>query len=432
MDAKTLAEIVKGELVGSGRFGGVHFDSREIAKGELFIPVKGRRDGHLFINDAFSRGAAGTLTERRVELPPGKFQVVVRDTLEAFERLARWKREKFKGTVIGVTGSVGKTTTKELLGKLLGRNCYTSKKSFNNLLGVCYTLSNLPESARFLVQELGTNSPGEIARLTKTVKPHVAVVTTVGKAHTQGFKTLEAIKKEKLSITEGAEVAVVPVELKEMCRADKCLTVGRGGTVEVKNWGIKGGRTLFTLKVGKEELQLESSIPGYSIVNAAAVAAAVALELGIPLRELVKVVKEFSPPEHRCSVERLPNGTLIDDCYNANPVSMENAVRVLASFNGPKVAVLGEMLELGEEGPKEHRKLGELLNALGIEELIAFGAQTEETVKAFKGKGFHFTNREEFIKFISEFPFRGKTVLVKGSRGNRLEEAVELIRERLK
>jgi UDP-N-acetylmuramoyl-tripeptide--D-alanyl-D-alanine ligase len=431
MDAKEVAKVTEGRLVGNNRrITGVHFDSREIKEGNLFVPVKGKRDGHLFISDAFSKGAAAALTEKELNAELAPCQVVVKDALEAFKKIALYRRGKFQGPVVAVTGSVGKTTTKELLKELLP-SAFANPKSYNNLLGVCYTLSNLPEGGT-LIQEVGTNSPGEVKELRELIKPTVAVVTAVGKAHTQGFGSLKEVAREKLSLTEGADLAIVPWEYRQLSRAKRTLTFGEGGDAKLKELTVENGRTAFTVEISGKTVSFQTEVPGKGLANATLIALLIAELFGIPLKEVKETVENFSPPERRMAVLELPKGRIIDDCYNANPLSMENATLVLKSFKGEKVAVIGEMLELGEESKKEHEKLAKLLEEAGANVLIAFGKETKITAESFKGKAFHFTDRKEFINFIEKFPFEGKTVLVKGSRGNRLEEAVEIVKKRLK
>ena len=434
MKAEDLAKITKGRLKGAKNLSvsSFEFDTRERISGALFIPLKGKRDGHDFIEDAFLKGALGTLTERPIKVPEGKFSVEVDDTFLAFKRIARFKRETFSGTLLAITGSVGKTTTKELLFHLFSDlfRTYRNKKSFNNMLGVTYTLSNLPEDTELYIQELGTNAPGEIGELTAFIKPDVSIVTAVEKAHTEKLKSFDVILSEKMSITESVPVSIVPHTFKEFSKSCETLTFGREGDVKVDEVKFLPDKTLFSLEFCGKRLSFESPIPGYSLVNGTAISVAVALVLGIEVTDFPEKLKTFQPPEMRLRLERLKGVVLINDVYNANPRSMENAVYVLSLQPGTKVAILGDMAELGEISEEEHRKLGELLNRAGVSELIAFGEEIGVSSETFNGKTFYFTIREEFINFINNYDFNGKVVLVKGSRKNRLEEVVEIIRQR--
>lgn len=432
MDAKKLSEITGGEFSGENLpVSGFHFDSREIRAGEVFVPLSGKRDGHLFIEGALSKGAVGFLTSKQFEPPKGKFALKVPDTFEAFRRIALYRRSEFDGTVIGITGSVGKTTTKELLSHLFSQcsSVYSNVKSYNNLLGLTYTLSNLKKSAIY-VQELGTNAPGEIEELSRLLKPNVAVITAVERAHLQGFGNFENLINEKFSLTRFTEFSIVPVQFSHYSKSPKTVTFGEEGNVSLKRLEKTPEGVNFEISVFGEKVELFTSVPGLSVVNASLIGGALLKILGYSL-SFLKSVEDFRPPQMRMEIYRLPKGVLIDDSYNANPASFRNALNVLSLFKLPKVVIAGEMLELGSFSKQEHRILGEEMVKLGVDELIAFGKETSETVKAFKGKAYHFTDRDEFLNFLSEYPFSGKAVLVKGSRGNRLEDAVRIVKQRL-
>jgi len=433
MDAKTLAKIVDGKPVGAGTFRAVEFDSREIKEGSLFVPIKRKRDGHQFISDAFSKGAVGALSEKRLsQLPKEKFIVEVDDTFLAFQKFGKWKREKYLGETIAITGSVGKTTTKELINFVFEKyfKTYKNKKSFNNVLGITYSLSNLPLDTRFYIQEIGTNKKGEIAELTSFVKPDISVVTTVEKAHMEGFKNFDELLSEKFSITENVSLAVVPERLKKFSRSKEIISFGESGDIKLKKITFKPNRTDFEVEAFKEKFLIHSPIPGFGIVNASLVLLGLSFVYSLPRKEVVDLIKHFSPPEKRLNIEELNGIILIDDSYNANPKSMENAIKVLSLQPRENVAIIGEMLELGRESKVEHEKLGILLNELKIDTAIFYGKETEYSFKEFKGIKFYFQERDELIKFVKSFDFLGKAILVKGSRENRLEEVCEILRKR--
>ncbi len=432
MKASEIAEITNGELFGDEQqVIGFEFDSRKCREGHLFVALKGNRDGHNFIADAFKRGAVGVLASKKVPVPKGKFSILVENTLKGFSKIASNKRKRFQGTVIAVTGSVGKTTTKELLSQFLSKrfSVYFNVKSYNNLIGVSYTLSNLPNSTEVYVQELGTNRKGEIKELTNIVKPDIAIVTHIGKAHTENFKNIKEIVEEKLSITENAKIAIVPYQFKELSKAEKTITFGEKGDISLKKLKLKQNGTEFTLSVGNFEERFFTDIPGYSVVNATMIAAAVSLEMEISLKDLKEAVLRFQPPEMRMNTLKLGRVTLINDAYNANPVSMANAIKVLSLYSKRKVAILGEMLEL-EKAEEEHRKLGKLLKTHQIDAVITVGKNAAAILETFDGEAYHFKSREEFLKFIKNYEFSNSVVLIKGSRANRLEEAVEILRKR--
>lgn len=435
MKGEEIAEVVGGELIGSpSSVGSFNFDSRQVKEGDFFVPLKGKRDGHDFIEDAFKKGAVGTFTERELSPPAGKFAVKVDSTLEAFKKVALYKRSLFSGTVVAITGSVGKSTTKELLFHLFSPflPSYRNRKSFNNEIGVAYTLSNLPLSASLLIQELGTNSPGEIAYLRDMVKPDIAVITAVEVAHTEGFGSVDKIAQEKLSLTYGVDFAVVPYRFLRLSKAKETITFGREGSVRLSSLSLTPEGAEFTVEAFGRKIPFKTAVPGYSVVNSALIGVAVAHLLGLPLKELPPLLESFTPPDGRLKVERYGSTVLIDDSYNANPASFRNAISVLSLFNGEKVAVVGQMLELGPYSEEEHRKLASLLEEAGVSLLVAYGEETLHTVNAFRGKKLYFSDRGELLSFFKELPLEGKVILVKGSRGNRLEEVSQIIRERLR
>ncbi|WP_022847073.1 MULTISPECIES: UDP-N-acetylmuramoyl-tripeptide--D-alanyl-D-alanine ligase [unclassified Desulfurobacterium] len=428
MKLKEIANITGGTIKGNlnvnvERF---EFDSRKVTEKTLFIPLKGNRDGHNFIDDAAKRGAAATLSEK--ELKPILPTIHVENTMEAFKKIALHKREIFSGNVIGITGSVGKTTTKELLTYVLSKfsTVHSNVESYNNLLGITHTLANL-KKCNVYIQEIGTNSPGEVATLTEMVKPHIGVVTAVEPGHLEGFKTFENLLKEKFSLIENTEVKIAPSHL---AKEKNILTFGKGGTAEIIEAHFYPEKTLFTAKINSKTVNGQVNIPGRGILNAILITLLIGNVLNIPPEEIVEIVKTFKPPKWRMEIVKLGSITLIRDYYNANPASMKNAIDVLSLYETPKVAVLGEMLELGNHSEKLHRDIGKYLSEKGIEEALFFGKNSVFYLSNFNGRGYHFNNRDEFLQFLKTFDFSGKTVLIKGSRGNKLEEVETIIRER--
>ena len=433
MDARRLADIVGGKLLGNNTpVTGFHFDSRKIRPGQIFVPLVGKRDGHSFVKEALSVGASGAFSSKSIQPPFGKFIIRVSDTFGAFKKVALHRRASYTGTVVGITGSVGKTTTKELLSFLLSlhTSTYSSIESYNNILGLTYTMANLEVDSDFYIQEVGTNSPGEVEKLSSLLSPNIGIVTTVEKAHLQGFGDFSILIGEKFALTEYAKISIVPDTLASYSRSRSTVTFGKKGDVSLISFLSSREGSVFEVSVFGEKLKLFTPVPGFSVVNAALISGAFLKIADIPI-SLLEEVSSFRPPRMRMEIYRLRKGILIDDSYNANPASFRNALRVLSLYDCPKVVVAGEMFELGEVSSREHYLLGEEMNSLGIEELIAFGREMEETAKAFKGRVYHFTDREEFLSFLYRFPFEGKAVLVKGSRGNRLEEAVRIVRERM-
>ncbi len=432
ISARKLAEIIKGELLGENlKVSGFHFDSRQIKGGELFVPLKGKVDGHFYIEDSFKKGAVGALTERPLSPTPSKFLIKVKNTFSAFKEIALYKRKNFKGTTVAITGSVGKSTTKELLYYLFSKfkSTYRNPKSFNNLIGLFYTLSNLPPSS-FYVQELGTNSPGEIDELRELLKPDVAVITRVALAHTEGFKDLKGVIREKLSLTKGVPVSVVPFNLRGKAESKEVITFGKEGDVKLTSLKVSPFGSSFKVNAFGKELSFKTSVPGYSVVNSTLIAVAVGALLSLPIDEFPELLPDFTPPSGRLTVEDFGSTLLIDDSYNANPASVENALKVLSLYEKEKVFIFGEMLELGELSEREHEKVGELANAVGVSLLLTLGKKALKTYETFKGDKYHFNSLESLVEFVKGLPLENKVILVKGSRFNRLDLVSKIIRER--
>jgi UDP-N-acetylmuramoyl-tripeptide--D-alanyl-D-alanine ligase len=430
--SKELARIVGGKLFGKENVSikGFDFDSRKIQEKMVFIPLKGNRDGHLFITDAVKKGAVGYLTERG-KIGKSEFFIEVENTLKAFSKIGAFKRKLFKGKVIGITGSVGKTTTKELLNFILSENynVYSNKESFNNLIGVSYTLSNIPGKAEILIQEIGTNKPGEISQLSETVMPDIGIITAIGESHLEGFNCIENVIEEKLSILKFSTLGIVPSSFKVNSQIP-LITFGRNGDVELMKVQKSKNGSYFTLKIKDRYFSGKVNIPGKGILNSIMIAAALTEILDLDTHYVLKKIESFKPPKWRLNIRKLKKGIiLINDSYNANPLSMRNAIEVLSLYRNRKIAILGDMLELGKFSEEKHREVGKLIPHCGIETLITFGNSSKLYGTSLKKRHHHFTDMDELLSFISNFDFENSTVLIKGSRGNRLELVAKSLEE---
>ena len=398
-----IADIVGGELLGGepradeATVDGVGVDSRRLAPGELFVPLVAERDGHDFIGDAAAAGAAACLARRDrlgrlggVALPI----LAVADTAEALRRLGAAARDRFAGTVVGITGSVGKTSTKDMLAAALGAAgpVRASPASFNNSIGVPLTLLGAAGAERALVAEIGTNAPGEIADLAALARPHMAVVTAVSAAHTDAFGTLEAVAAEKSDL-----VAALPATGTAVLNADDhrvaamsartgAQVVGYGfgaGDVRAADVTLDGAlRSSFVMVTpwGRAPVRLRAA--GLHNAHNALGAAAAALVLGVSLEAVAAGLGRAELSPWRMSIGRSATGALIiNDAYNANPASMAAALGSLAAIEARRrVAVLGVMAELGERHAAEHAAVAERAAESGIEVLAvaeaAYGAVT--------------------------------------------------------
>ncbi|MCY3925275.1 MAG: UDP-N-acetylmuramoyl-tripeptide--D-alanyl-D-alanine ligase [bacterium] len=380
-----VASIVGGELIGADdAIDGVSVDSRTLRAGELFVPLVAERDGHDFIGDAVTAGAAACLARRdrldglgTVAAP----LVAVADTEVALRQLGAAARDRFAGTVVGITGSVGKTSTKDLLAAALGvaGPVYASPASFNNSIGVPLTLLGATGTERALIAEIGTNAPGEIADLAALARPHVAVVTAVSAAHTEAFGTLEAVAGEKSDL-----VAALPVTGTAVLNADdhrvaamaartgaRVVSYGFGaGDVRAADPTLDGAlRPSFVMVTpwGRAPVRLRAA--GLHNAHNALAAAAAALVLGVSVEAVAAGLGRAELSPWRMAVGTSASGALIiNDAYNANPASAAAALHSLAAAPARRrVAVLGVMAELGERHAAEHAEVADLAAALGIE-----------------------------------------------------------------
>jgi UDP-N-acetylmuramoyl-tripeptide--D-alanyl-D-alanine ligase len=405
---------------------GASIDSRAIAAGQLFVPIVAERDGHDFIAEALAAGAPAYLTAHQ---PQGGTAVTVSDTGEALIAIGGFARQRLAADVLAITGSVGKTTTKDLVAGCLASTFPTvaSEKSLNNELGVPLTLCNAREDVRWVVLEMGARGPGHIAALTAFTFPKVGVVTRVALAHIETFGDLDGVfeaKRELVSSLPSDGVAILNADdalVARMADGAPCpvLTYGIEQPAEVQADGIEFNGNLqptFTLHSPWGSGRAHVRLHGAAQVSNALAAAAAALWCGVPFDAVVSSLAEVAPSDLRMDVRRPAWGpVLIIDCYNANPASTEAALRSLAALEGRrKVALLGRMAELGDETERQHRAMAELAADLGV---VVFGYQTD----LYGGDRID-TVEEAVVRLISLS--HEDCALIKGSRAVHLEDVV--------
>ncbi len=441
---------------------GVSTDTRKIAAGSAFVALVGERfDGHAFLAEARDQGAAcavvnqgwlaknGPLTPSLVRGGRAFPLLAVRDTLAALGALARFHRRRFAIPVVGVTGSNGKTTTREMIGAILCTRgpALKTEGNLNNEVGVPLTLLGLgPEHERAVV-EMGMSNPGEIARLTAIAEPQLGVVTLAGPAHLEAMGSVEGVADAKAELYFGLPangICVVNADDARMLkraqasgRAMITFAVGRGrrGDVVVLDVLAHGPEGLrFTLGVGQREVEVELPLAGLHNAGNAAAAAAATVALGYGDREIVEGLRTVRPVGRRLRVERLPSGvTLVDDCYNANPLSMAAALTTLRDLTrgGQRAfAVLGDMLELGPGEAEAHARLGEEAGRVAAL-LAAFGPRSRDTAEGARKAGladvFHTEDMPALVAHVKARLAPGDVLLVKGSRGMKLERLVDAL-----
>ncbi|UZK69274.1 UDP-N-acetylmuramoyl-tripeptide--D-alanyl-D-alanine ligase [Sphingomonas sp. S1-29] len=429
---------------------GVTFDSREVGPGDLFIALTGEStDGHRFLAQAFAQGAAGAIVSQPCDHP----HVRVANTMAALEALGRAARARTAATIIGVTGSVGKTGTKEALAAALDRAdpgaTHKSVKSYNNHTGVPLSLARMPADSRFAVLEMGMNHAGELTALTGLVRPHVAIVTAVAPAHTAFFSGVEAIADAKGEIFAGLEpggTAIIPFDSPHRDRliaaaqpyASHIVTFGSGEGADVRAIEALPGPagTFIAAKVGERELSFTIGQPGmHWVSNALAIVAAVDAAGGdLGLAGLALADLAGLPGRGARSQIALPGGTatLFDESYNANPASMRATLAVLAASPGRRIAVLGEMRELGDNSPSYHSGLAEPVEAAGVAQAILVGEQMLPLAQALAGRVdfVHVADAAAARAALEAVLAPGDSVLIKGSNALGLSAVVRALTER--
>jgi len=445
-------EAVGGRLLGefddlSAAVTGVSRDSREIAQGDLYIPLIGERfDGHAYINSALEGGAAGCFTAReRESYLPGKFYIKVDSTQKALRDLARWYKGRFRIPYVAVTGSVGKTTTKDMVAAVLGEKYKVLKTdgNYNNEVGLPLTLLRLDSSCEVAVLEMGMNHFGEIDYLTRIVEPDVALITNIGDSHIEHLGSRENILKAKCEIFGGMKEDGLAILNGDdgLLRTLKgklpmpVLWCGEGEGCDYRASEISGVDELkchIAMPGGAFDCEIPS--PGRHMIYPALMAAAVGEHFGLTGEEIARGILRFAPTKMRMNILQRGHGiTILNDTYNANPQSMRAAVEVLSKYHTQhRVAVLGDMFELGSLAPALHAGVGECVGRSGVECLVAVGELARHIYDAAKAnqmdEAYYCPTKEEAKTVLSGLVRPDSTILVKASRGMAFEELVDYLK----
>ncbi len=447
-----VAAAVGGRLTGgvpAVEIRGASVDSRRVGPGSLYVALRGERvDGHRFAVDAIRAGAAAALVERELDLPAP--QVVVSDSLRALGDLAAWWRSRHAVRVIGITGSTGKTIAKEIVADVLsgGLRTLRSEGNLNSVIGLPMTVLRLEGSHEAAVLEMGMYTTGEIARMVQIARPEVGVVLSVHATHLERAGSLERIAQAKAELPAGLPgdgLAVLNADdprvaaMRDLTPA-RVWTFGLGPAAdiradEVTSLGLSG--TEFTISAPWVTRRLRSATPGRHLVPHALAATAVAEWMGVPFDAVAEALEAGSHAEHRMAIASAVSGaTVVDDTYNASPVSVAAALRFLAETPVPdgrrRIAVLGDMLELGPEEERLHREIGELA-AETADEIVAVGTRGAWIADGAASAGHTRVHRAEDADDAATVldrtvtPGVGDLILVKGSRGIGLDRTVELL-----
>lgn len=440
--------------LGQRNIAGISIDSRTVAQGEVFVALAGNKfDGHDYAVQALKRGALALVTQRPLAGEVASQSFIVSDPLRALGDLARALRLKQQIKVVAVTGSNGKTSTKDMLAAILKRvdgNVVTTRGNFNNLIGVPLTLFRLSRRTQLAVLEMGMNRFGEISRLTYLAQPDVGLITSVGPAHLEFFGTVSQVARAKGELYAGLpseSVAVVNADEPLLRReakhfAGNCLYFGIDGRAEVRLGRVSfrgfAGQTLILYGPGAEKgRRVRLNFLGRHNAHNALAAAAAALAVGANWDQISEGLEEARYLNGRLAGFKTNNGQwVLDDSYNANPASVEAGLKVLAELKnkGRRGAILGDMLELGLSGPELHRQVGRLAAALKLDFLALVGPLSRITAAAAKRAGLsknevrEFENPEQAAAWVAVEGGHGAVVLVKASQSMGLERAVDYLR----
>jgi UDP-N-acetylmuramoyl-tripeptide--D-alanyl-D-alanine ligase len=428
-------------------FSSVSIDSRTVEPGALFVAIRGpRRDGHDFLAEAKERGARGALVERDVPSPAGLALVRVDDTTQGLARLAHHVRRASSVPVVAITGSVGKTTAKDMTAELLATRgpVLKTEGNLNNQYGLPLTLLRLRPEHTAAVLEMGMSAPGEIRALSHLAEPNVATITRVAPVHLEFFPSVDAIASAKAEILEGLRpggTAVLNLDDPRVRRIGegffgRAVWFGRDPRADVSAGSEEGtaAGTRFTLRLAGRAVDVALPLAGPHFVTSFLAAAAAAHVLGVFPEEMAKAAAALRPARHRGEVLRLGSGvTVLDDCYNSSPEALEAAVVALGLLPGRRrVAVLGDMLELGPTSPTLHRERGLSLGGR-VDVVAGIGPLASEIVAGAREAGLkeetlhHFATAGDATAALGEIVGPGDTVLVKGSRGVGLEVVVDAL-----
>ena len=444
MTISRAAAVCGGRLCGEGDFGAelgsVVIDSRAVSAGDFFVAYKGERvDGHDYISAAFDRGAVCCLAQR---VPEGETRpvILVPDVQTALEQICAEYRRDLRLPVIGITGSVGKTSAKEMISAVLSQrlNVLKTDKNLNNQIGVPMTISRIRPEHQAAVVEMGISGFGEMSVLAKIARPDMAVFTLIGHAHLEFLHDLDGVLRAKTEMLDFmADDAPVLIngddeKLRGLQCRQKKISFGLGENCDIRAENIRlgeSGETFCDIVYGERRIPVEIRAYGRHMIYAALEGAAVGLLMGLSDGEIVKGVASFETVGRRAAVCDTGFITLIDDSYNANPDSVKCGIDSLMKMPGRHVCILGDMLELGEGSGEMHFDVGRYAGEKGAELVLTSGPLSRETCRGAGERGRHFATREELIAALPGLIQKGDKVLVKASLGSRFDQISEALKE---
>lgn len=442
MEISTLLEICQGEVLKEynpkyKRIRHIKLDSREVKKNDLFIALLGKNfDGHNFVNEVIKRGAGAVIVEQDIKVETDIPIIKVKSTFDSLISIGKYKRKLYDIPLVAITGSVGKTMTKDLIVEILSTkyNVLSSHKNNNNHIGVPKTLFKLKNSHEIIVMELGMNHLGEISKLSKICQPDVAVITNIGTSHIGNLGSKRKILSAKLEVLDGMKSGKLIIN-----GDDKLLRNIKKENVTIIKCGIQKNnhllihdiqtslnRTTFKVKYDNKDYKIIFNVPGSHLVNNVLLAIQVGLEYEVPIESIISSIENYKAGDKRMYVKTIRrNNVLIEDCYNSSYESLVGVLDLIKNKPLNKIIILGDILELGKYSNKIHRRVGHYLNSINNKTVLLVG----EKMKAIKKNHLHFQNNKELIKHLKEVDLSNSIILVKGSRGMKLEEITEYLKK---
>jgi len=439
----------------------IRIDSREIKKDDIFVAIKGENfDGHDFINEAFNNGALAVITEKNFELDKNlenqKFVFVVEDSILALQKIAKFYKSKFQAKVIAVTGSVGKSTVKEMLASIFSQkfNIIKTQKNFNGQTGVPMTVFNLTDKTQFMICEVGVSKPGEMKKLAEILKPNYIIINNIGVSHIGNFGNIKNIVNEKFDILYFSEKYKIFVNFDNL-EIINYINNNKENNLKIENFKFFGfdskcdykaenvslldNKTEFTFITKNYKALISLPYVGMHFVYNALAALSVAVELEVHIDDIKNGISNFKKLAMRQDIIKMPNFIIIDDSYNSSPDSIRAALNIFKNIksDGENIFVMGDILELGNYSQNIHFELGKFIAHSNIDFLITVGNETKFTCESVKISGSklnfkHFDNNQEIINFLCEFlkDRKGDKILVKGSRGMKTDEIVKELKNK--
>ena len=445
-----VLKATKGELlrVEKEAFTGISTDSRTIGDGELFVPIMGKTfDAHMFLLDAYERSNGGTICEKEREALCVTLKgtiILVEDASQALLDLAQYKLQATGGTCIAITGSNGKTTTKEMLVDMAGRAfaVHFNEKNYNNIIGVSSSILAIKGKPEFCIFELGTNNKGEIGQLARATGPDISLITNINPSHLEGLGDIDGVLEEKLDLfrftKDGGTIFINADDpLIQHYKDEKHTAFTYGIENHAVFWltvdkGLGWEGTAFTLHFPGDSIHAKTSLLGRHNLSNILAAASIAYSMGVEPALIQKSIESFSSHAMRFRPFIARQGyTVVDDSYNANPSSMEWALKTLLELpaEGKRMVILGDMKELGKKSSHYHRELGKILSESPIPVIALIGEEIKETFSELGNERARlFKDKDRLIDFVKGEAEKGDVILVKGSRVSRMEEIVEALK----